>query len=154
MTSLLRPQFNTAMKEALKNKDTVTLATVRLIIAALKDRDIAARGQGRDEGLDDAEISSMLQTMVKQRKESIRMYLEGNRPELAAREEAEIGVIERFMPKQMTEAETAAAIDAAITETGANCVKDMGKVMAIVKTRYAGTIDMGKAGQLVKDKLA
>lgn len=154
MTSILRPQFNTTMKDALKNKDDITLATVRLIIAALKDRDIAARGQGRDDGLDDAEILSMLQTMVKQRKELIRLYAEGNRQDLVDREQAEIDVIERFLPKQMDEAETAAAVDAAVSETGANCIKDMGKVMAIIKERHAGRIDMGKIGQMVKDRLS
>lgn len=154
MSSELRPQFTLAMKEAMKNKDSKTLSTVRLIMAALKDRDIAARGQGQDDGLNDAEILSMLQTMVKQRKESIRMYSEGGRTELAEGEKFEIEVIERFMPKQMSDEEIAVALAAAIEQTNAQSIKDMGKVMGVLKSKHAGVIDMGKASQMIKEKLA
>lgn len=154
MGSTIRCRFNAELKESLKTKDTVTTSTVRLILAALKDRDIAARGQGKDDGLSDSEILSLLQTMVKQRKESIKMYEEGGRPELAARENAEIEVIERFLPKQMTEAEIETALKNAIDETGAEGIKDMGKVMGLVKSKYPGTIDMGKASGMVKTLLS
>ena len=154
MSSELRPKITLAMKEAMKSKDSKTLATVRLIMAALKDRDIAARGQGKDDGLDDTEILGLLQTMVKQRKESIRMYTEGGRPELAEGEQSEIGVIERFMPTQMSDDEISVALVAAIEQTNAQSIKDMGKVMGVLKSKHAGVIDMSKASQMIKDKLA
>lgn len=129
------------------------MATVRLILAALKDRDIAARGNGKDE-IADNEILSMLQSMIKQRKESAKTYADAGRQELAEREEAEIKVIEGFLPKQMSDSEVDAVISQIITETGASDIKDMGKVMGELKTKYAGQIDMARAGGLVKEKLS
>ena len=154
MGSAIRCRFNAELKESMKSKNEVMTSTVRLIMAALKDRDIAARGQGKDDGLSDDEILGLLQTMVKQRKESIKMYEEGGRPELAARENAEIEVIEKFLPAQMTDAEIENALKQAIDETGAQGLKDMGKVMAVIKANYPGTIDMGKASGIVKGLLS
>lgn len=149
----IRAKFSAALKEALKSKDQTAMSTIRLILAALKDRDIAARGQGKADGIDDAEILSMLQSMIKQRRESAKVYCDAGREELAEREEAEIEVIQRFLPAQMSESEVGAAIDKIIADTGASNVKDMGKVMAVLKSEYAGRLDMGKAGGLVKGKL-
>ena len=148
-----REEFNAALKDALKNKDQTVLSTVRLITAALKDRDIAARGQGKADGIDEAEILSMLQSMIKQRQESAKTYCDAGREELAEREEAEIEVIQRFLPAQLNDDEVGAAIDEIIAETGAADIKDMGKVMGALKSKYAGQVDMGKAGGLVKSKL-
>ncbi len=151
---MLRPAINDALKNAMKAKDQRALSTVRLILAALKDRDIAARGNGSSDPIPDAAILEMLQKMVKQRHESIEMYEKGNRPELAQQEREEIGVIESFLPKQMNEAEMGAAVDAAIAATGAAGIKDMGKVMAALKADHAGVMDFAKAGGLVKQKLS
>ncbi len=148
-----RAQFTAALKEALKGKNQIAMSTIRLILAALKDRDIASRGQGKPEGIEDAEILSMLQSMIKQRQESARIYCDAGREELAEREESEIDVIQSFLPKQLSDDEVAAAIDKIIEQTGAGDIKDMGKVMGVLKTEYAGKIDMGKAGGLVKQKL-
>jgi len=148
-----REDFNSALKEALKNKDQVAMSTIRLIMAALKDRDITARGNGNAEGISEGEILSMLQSMIKQRQESSTTYRENGRPELADREEAEIAVIQKFLPKQMDDDEARKAIDEIITEVNAESIKDMGKVMAELKTRYAGQLDMAKAGGMVKAKL-
>ena len=150
----IRAEFNAALKEALKNKDQTAMSTIRLILAALKDRDIAARGQGKSDGIDDTEILSMLQSMIKQRQESAKIYCDAGREELAEREEAEVEVIHRFMPAQMSDDEVAAAIEKIIADTGASNVKDMGKVMGVLKGEYAGQLDMGKAGGLVKSKLS
>ncbi|MEZ5815238.1 MAG: GatB/YqeY domain-containing protein [Alphaproteobacteria bacterium] len=149
----IRAKFSAALKEALKSKDQTAMSTIRLILAALKDRDIAARGQGKADGICDAEILSMLQSMIKQRRESAKVYCDAGREELAEREEGEIEVIQRFLPAQMSESEVGAAIDKIIADTGASNVKDMGKVMAVLKNEYAGRLDMGKAGGLVKEKL-
>lgn len=148
-----RTEFNNALKEAVRSKDQVATSTIRLILAALKDRDIAARGQGKAEGIDEAEIMSMLQSMIKQRKESAQIYAEAGREDLASREEAEIQIIQRFMPKQLDEDELEKAVDGLIKETGAVGIKDMGKVMGALKARYAGQADMGRAGALVKARL-
>ncbi|MCD8497833.1 MAG: GatB/YqeY domain-containing protein [Alphaproteobacteria bacterium] len=148
-----RAEFSAAMKEAMKNKDTVGLATVRLIQAALKDRDISARGQGKTEGIDDNEILSMLGTMIKQRQESLKTYREAGREDLAEREQEEIQVIQRFMPKQLSDEELEATIKVLIKKTGAAGIKDMGKVMNALKSDYAGQADMGKAGSVVKQLL-
>ncbi|MCJ2088328.1 GatB/YqeY domain-containing protein [Methylobacterium sp. E-005] len=150
---MLRARLTTEMKEAMKAGDKERLATVRMIQAALKDRDIEARGNGKDPISED-EILSLLQKMIKQRTESASVYEQGGRPELAANERAEIAIIESFLPKQMDEAETQAAIDAAIAETGAAGPKDMGKVIAALKGAYAGRMDFGKASGLVKAALA
>lgn len=150
---MLREELQNALKDAMKNKDMQTVSAVRLIIAGQKEKDVAARGAGK-EAATDAELMSMMQTMIKQRNESIKIYNEGGRPELAAKEEAEIKVIERFLPKQMTEEETKSAISTVIAKTGAAGMKDMGKVMAELKASYAGQIDMGKASGLIKQLLA
>ena len=150
---MLREAFTERLKTAMRAKDSRTVSTVRLIIAALKDRDIAARGSGNQEGIPESEIQRLLQGMVKQRRESIALYRQGNRPELAQQEEEEIAVIESFLPKQMGDEEIAAAVKAAIAETGAAGIKDMGKVMGILRERHAGVIDMGRAGVIVKQQL-
>lgn len=149
----IREKFTSALKEALKAKDQQTLSTLRLVTAALKDKDIDARGKGRQGGIDDSEILAMLQTMVKQRRESAAIYHQNSRPELAAQEESEIAVIERYLPQQLGEEEVKAVIAGIVQKTGAAGVKDMGKVMAVLKADYAGQIDMAKAGPWVKEKL-
>lgn len=150
---MLRQTLNEALKDAMRAKNNRAVATVRLILAALKDRDIAARGTGNQDGIDDAAILSMLQTMVKQRRESITMYEQGGRAELAQQEKEEIEVIEAFLPKQLDEAETREAITALIAELGATGVKDMGKVMAELRGRFAGQMDFTRASALVREKL-
>jgi uncharacterized protein len=150
---MLREAFTERLKQAMRAKDARTVSAVRLIIAGLKDRDIAARGAGNAEGIPDSEILRLLQGMVKQRRESITMYRQGNRPELAQREDEEIAVIESFLPRQMSEEEVTAAAKAAIAETGAAGVKDMGRVMAVLREHHAGVIDMAKAGAAVKQLL-
>lgn len=149
-----REEFNVALKEAMKSKDPVTTSTLRLILAAVKDRDIEARAKGQDDGITEPEILSLLQAMVKQRQESFKTYQDAGRPELAEREEEEIKVIERFLPQQMNEGEVKQTIDTLIQELEVSDIRDMGKVMAELKNRYAGQIDMGKASGLVKHKLA
>ncbi|CCG09796.1 GatB/YqeY domain-containing protein [Pararhodospirillum photometricum] len=151
---MLRTTLNEAMKEALRQKDQRALSTVRLIIAALKDRDIAARGKGQPDGIDDDEILSMLQAMVKQRRESITLYEQGGRLELAQQEQEEIQVIERFLPAQMGEADTEAAVLAVMSELGAQGLKDMGRVMATLKERFAGSMDFARAGAVAKARLS
>ncbi|WP_408902553.1 GatB/YqeY domain-containing protein [Methylobacterium radiotolerans] len=150
---MLRARFTTEMKEAMKAGDKDRLATIRMIQAALKDRDIEARGNGK-EPISEEEILSLLQKMVKQRTESASVYEQGGRPELAANERAEIAIIESFLPKQMDETEMKAAVEAAILETGAAGPKDMGKVIAALKGTFAGRMDFGKASGLVKAALA
>ncbi len=149
----LRATLNDAMKEAMKAKDAKRLATVRLVLAALKDRDIAARSETSRELLGDDEILTLLAKMIKQREESATAYDAGGRPELAAGEREEIAIIRGFMPKQMDEAEAAAAIKAVIAELGASSIKDMGKVMAALKERYAGQMDFGRASAATKAAL-
>jgi uncharacterized protein len=149
----MRDQFMTALKEAMKAGDKVRLGAIRLIQAAIKDKDIEARGLGKGAASNE-EILALMQKMVKQRQESATIYRTNNRPELAEIEENEIAVIQSFMPKQLGEAETAAAITAAIAETGAAGMKDMGKVIAHLKERFAGQMDFGKASGLVKSALS
>ena len=151
---MLRQRLNDALKEALKARDQRSVSTLRLVLAQLKDRDIAARPSGNTAGIGEAEIVDMLHKMVKQRQESIALYRQGNRPDHVQLEEGEIAVIERFMPKQLDEAETAAAIDSAVGETGAQSIKDMGKVMAKLKERFPGRMDFARAGALVKQRLS
>jgi hypothetical protein len=151
--AMLREAFSERLKAAMRARDSRTVSAVRLILAALQDRDVAARGNGNPAGIGEPEILRMLQGMVKQRRESIALYRQGNRPELAAREEAEIAVIEGFLPQQMSEAEIAAAARAAIAELGAANVKDMGRVMTALRERHGGVIDMAKAGTVVKQLL-
>jgi uncharacterized protein len=147
---MLREALTERMRTALRAKDIRTLSTVRLIMAALKDRDIAARGDGNAEGIAESDIHRMLQGMIKQRRESIELYRKGNRPELAQQEGEEIAVIESFLPRQMDDADIEAAATAAIAESGAAGIKDMGKVMAVLRERHAGVIDLAKAGAVVK----
>jgi uncharacterized protein YqeY len=150
---MLRARLSDALKTAMKAQDQRTVSTVRMILAGLKDRDIAARGKGNAEGISDAEIQQMLQGMVKQRRESMALYQQGNRPELADQEGAEIAVIETFMPKQLSDAELEEAVAAAIAATGAQAAKDMGRVMAVLREKHAGQIDFAKAGAVAKKKL-
>jgi uncharacterized protein YqeY len=150
---MLREAFTERMKNALRAKDTRTLSTVRLIMARLKDQDIAARGDGNRQGIPESEIQRMLQGMIKQRRESIVLYQQGKRPELAQQESEEIAVIESFLPQQMDDAAIEAAAKAAIAEAGAAGVKDMGKVMAALRERHAGVIDLARAGAIVKQLL-
>jgi len=150
----LRTQFNDALKEAMLKKDERTVATVRMIMAKMKDLDIAARPSGNTTGIDDAAIGTMMQGMIKQRRESIALYEKGNRPDLVKQESEEITVIERFLPKQMGEDEIKAAIAGIIASTGAKDIKDMGKVMGELKKNYAGQMDFAQAGALVKSQLA
>ena len=150
---MLREAFTERLKQAMRAKDARTLSAVRMILAALKDRDIAARGTGNPHGIPEPEIQRLLQGMIKQRRESIALYRQGNRPELAEQEEQEIAVIESFLPKQMSDEEIAAAAKEAIAATGAAGVKDMGKVMGVLRERHAGVIDMARAGAVVKQLL-
>ncbi len=151
---MLRTRLNDALKQAMLAKNQRAVSTVRLILAALKDRDIAARSRGVTDGIEEAEILSMLQTMIKQRNESIGLYEQGGRLELAEQEREEIAVIEGFLPRQMSEEEVRAAVQEAVADTGASCIKDMGKVMAELKARHAGRMDFAKAGGVVKQRLS
>ena len=149
----MRENITTAMKRALKQKDQAALGTMRLIMAALKDRDIAARGNGNPDGISDDDILALLQTMIKQRSESAKMYRDGDRPELADAEEAEIAIIKCFLPKQLNDYEMQAAVATAVDQIGATSVKDMGQVMGFLKSSYAGQMDFSAASQLVKAAL-
>jgi uncharacterized protein YqeY len=154
MSLTLREKFNEATKEAMKSKDQDRLSTLRLIQAALKDKDIAARTETNREGIKDDAILSMLQNMIKQRRESVAMYEQAGRAELAAKENGEIKVIEEFLPQQMSDAEVKAAIAAIIQSTGATSIKDMGKVMGELKNKYAGQMDFGSASNKIKEALS
>lgn len=151
---MLRLRLNEALKEAMRAKEQRAVSTVRLILAALKDRDIAARSRGVTDGIDETEILSMLQTMIKQRQESIALYEQGGRCELAEQEREEITVIETFLPRQLSETETEQAVSGIIAELGASSVKDMGRTMAELRARYAGQMDFTRASGIVKQKLA
>lgn len=151
---MLRDKLNDAMKEAMRARDQASLGTIRLILAKLKDVDIAARTETSREGVAEDKILSMMQGMIKQRNESIALYEKGNRADLADKEKAEIAVIERFLPQQMDEAAVAAAVRDAIAAAGATSVKDMGGVMAALKGKYAGQMDFAKASAAVKKTLA
>jgi len=151
---MLRDKLNEALKDAMRARDMEAGGAVRLILAKLKEVDIASRTEANREGVADDKILSMLQGMIKQRNESITLYEKGNRPELAAKEKAEIAVIERFLPKQMDDAAVDAAVKEAIASAGAKTVKDMGGVMAALKTKYAGQMDFAKASAAVKKALA
>lgn len=148
---MIRDQIKSALTEAMKAGDRSRTGTIRLIQSAIKNRDIELRG--KDPGDDDALVIEVLQKMIKQRRESIDMYEKGNRPELAAAEAAEVEVIERFLPAQMSDEDMQEAIDRLITETGATGLKDMGRVMALVKDRHAGELDMSRASAIVKARL-
>ncbi|MDI1285701.1 MAG: GatB/YqeY domain-containing protein [Reyranella sp.] len=150
---MLRDKLNNAMKEAMRAREQAALGTIRLILAKLKDVDIAARTEASREGVADDKILSMMQGMIKQRNESIALYEKGNRADLADKEKAEITVIERFLPQQMDEAEVEAAVREAVAVAGATTVKDMGGVMAALKAKYAGQMDFAKASAAVKKAL-
>ncbi|WP_417249825.1 GatB/YqeY domain-containing protein [Celeribacter sp.] len=150
----MRTRINSALKTAMKEKEASRLATLRLVNAAIKDREIAGRSNGVETEISDAEVLAILGKMVKQRQESAKAFEEGGRLELAEKERAEINVIEEFLPRQLSADETSAAIDAAIAATGASSIRDMGKVMGALKEKYTGQLDFGKVGGMVKDKLA
>jgi len=151
---MLRQRLNDALKAAMLAKDARKVSTVRLILAALKDRDIAARSRNVMDGIGDDEILQMLQGMMKQRRESISMYEQGGRLELAQQEAEEIAIIETFLPRQFDEAEMTDAIRDVIAETGAAGLKDMGRVMAVLRERFPGQMDFGKASPIVKQQLS
>ena len=150
----LRARLGEALKNAMREKDVERLSTLRLINAAIKDRDIALRGESREEGASEAEVLQLLGKMVKQRQDSVRAYEEGGRLELAEKERAEIEVIEDFLPRQLSSAEVEAAIDKAVAAVGASSVRDMGRVMGELKGRYAGQMDFGAIGPKVKARLS
>ena len=150
----LRSRINTAMKQAMKDKSAERLSTIRLINAAIKDRDIAARTEGKENGVGDDEVLAILAKMTKQRQESAKTYEEAGRLDLSERELAEIKVIDEFLPRQLTDSEIQSAVSEAIKEVGANSIRDMGKVMASLKSKYAGQMDFGAVGALVKNNLS
>ena len=150
----LRERFSEQLKEAMKARDQKRVSTLRLVLAALKERDIANRSEESRQGISDDEILSLLPKMIKQREESASMYESGGRPELAAGEREEIAIIREFQPKQMSDEETRIAARAVSAELGASAMKDMGRVMAALKERYAGQMDFAKAGAAVKDALS
>lgn len=150
---MLRDDLQNSLKEAMKAKDMKTVSAVRLIIAGQKEKDVEARGKGLEKA-SDADLLAMMQTMIKQRNESIRIYTEGNRPDLAEKEQSEIDVISRFLPKQLSADEVENIVKALIAQTGANGIKDMGKIMGALKGKYAGQMDFGAASAIIKKLLA
>lgn len=151
---MLRNSLNEALKTALKSQEKCEISTLRLILAALKDRDIAARSDGDGEGIGEDEILEMLNKMVRQRRDSAEVYRSNGRPELADKEEREIEVVRRFLPRPLNDDEMQGAIGDVIGELEAQTIKDMGKVMGTLKQRFAGRMDFGKASALVKEQLA
>jgi hypothetical protein len=149
----LRDRLQAALKDAMRAKEVERLSTLRLINAAIKDREIAQRGEGGEGEVSETEITAILSKMVKQRQESARVYEEGGRLELAEKELNEISVIEEYLPRQLPDDEVDAAITAAIAEAGASSIRDMGKVMAVLKGKFTGQMDFGAVGPRVKDKL-
>ena len=150
---MLRDDINNAVKEAMKAKDERKVSTLRLMNSTIKNADIEARGQGK-EPLNEADLMALFQKMIKQRQESVELYDKGGRAELAAQEREEIAIISAYLPKQMSEDDVKAAIAAIIAETGAAGMKDMGKVIAVLRAKYAGQMDFGKASGLVKAALS
>ncbi|MEM1273258.1 MAG: GatB/YqeY domain-containing protein [Pseudomonadota bacterium] len=150
----LRERISAALKVAMRQKDATRLSTLRLISAAIKDQDINARGNGNADGVDEAGVLAILGKMVKQRQESARAYEEGGRLELAEKERAEVAVIEDFLPRQLDDTEIEAAISAAMRDTDAGSIRDMGRVMGVLKAKYTGQMDFGAVGPLVKARLA
>jgi uncharacterized protein len=150
---MLRTKLSQMLKDAMRAKDQPVVSTLRLISAAIKDRDIAVRTDGITDGVADDDVIVLLQKMIKQRHESIRMYEEGGRLELAQREQDEIAIIEGFLPKQLDETEIAGAVDGMIAELGASGMKDMGPLMTALRERYAGVMDFGKASAAAKSRL-
>ena len=151
---MLHERLSQALKEAMRNKDQCRVSTIRLILAAIKDREIAKRGDGGDSGLDEEEILQLLSKMVRQRQDSKLQYEQAGRIDLAEREQQEIDVISEFLPRQMDDAEIEAAVSAVIGELGATGLKDMGRVMGTLKARHPGEMDFAKAGKLVKAALS
>lgn len=150
----LRTRISTSLKQAMKDKAAERLSTLRLVNAAIKDKDIAARAEGNDDGVGEGEVLAILGKMAKQRVESARAYEEGGRLDLAERELSEIKVIEEFLPRQLNADEAKAAVDAAVVEVGASSIRDMGKVMGILKAKYTGQMDFGRVGPMLKDLLS
>ena len=150
----LRTRISDALKQAMKDKAADRLSTLRLISAAIKDKDIAARATGNDDGVPEAEVLAILGKMAKQRMESARAYEEGGRLDLAEREREEITVIEEFLPRQLSDEETTAAVDKAIAEVGATSIRDMGKVIGLLKGKYTGQMDFGVVGPMVKERVS
>jgi uncharacterized protein YqeY len=150
---MLRDDINKDLAAALKARNERAVSTLRMINAALKNADVEARGQGRPP-LGEAEVLALLQKMIKQRQESVELYKKGGRADLVKQEEEEIAIISAYLPKQMSEAEVAAAIDAAVREVGATAMKDMGRVVGVLRVKYAGRMDMAKASALVKARLS
>ena len=150
----LRTRITTDLKQAMKDKAVERLSTLRLVNAAIKDKDIDARAEGNDDGVGEDAVLAILGKMAKQRLESARAYEEGGRLDLAERERTEILVIEEFLPRQLDADETTAAVDAAVAEVGASSIRDMGKVMAVLKGKYTGQMDFGRVGPMLKDRLS
>ena len=150
----LRDRLSTSLKDAMRAKDATRLLTLRLINAAIKDRDIDARAEGNEAGVSDDALLAILSKMVKQRQESARAYEEGGRLELAEEELSEITIVEEFLPRQLSAEETAKAIADAVSESGASSIRDMGKVMGVLKAKYTGQLDFGKVGSVVKAQLS
>jgi len=150
---VIRERLNRDLKEAMKAKEPVRLSTLRLINAAIKDRDIAARSDDNTEGVSEADIRTILSRMIRQRQDSAEAYDEAGRIELAEQERAEIEVIREFLPKPLSDRDMEKAIEAAIAETGASSVRDMGRIMGVLKSKYQGRMDFGKAGAQVKQAL-
>jgi hypothetical protein len=150
---VLRDDINSALKEAMKAKNERAVSTLRMVNSTLKNADIEARGTGKP-ALGDAEVLGLLQKMIKQRQESVELYQKGGRDDLVKQEQEEIAIISAYLPKQMSEDEMKAAIEAAVAETGATAMKDMGKVIGVLRAKYAGQMDFGKASGLVKARLA
>ncbi len=153
MENTLRDRVNAALKQAMRDRDAPRLATLRLINAAIKDQEIAARPTGGETQLGDDDVLAILGKMTKQRQESMRAYEEGGRIDLAEREEQEVAVIAEFLPRQLSEDEVDAAIEAAIAETGATSIRDMGKIMGVLKAKYTGQMDFGAVGPRIKDRM-
>ena len=149
----IRENVSIELKELMKRKDVNVVNTLRLIIAAIKDKDIVAKGNGNSLGISDKEVISLLQTMIKQRNASIEMYIKGNRADLAKKEEDEIEIIVSFLPEQLSEIEIDGIIDKTIETSGANSIKDMGKVINLIKNNYNGRMDFGIVSKIIKEKL-
>ena len=150
---MLRDDLQNSLKEAMKNRDTQTVSAVRLIIAGQKEKDVEARGKGLEKA-SDADLLAMMQSMIKQRNESIKIYTQSNRSDLATKEQSEIDVIQRFLPKQMSSEEVENLVKSLIAQTGASGMKDMGKIMGVLKSQYAGQLDFGAASAVIKKMLS
>ena len=151
---MVRDQISQALKDAMHAGNKESVSTLRLVLAAIKDKDIATRTQGPGAGIDDDQIRQLLQSMIKQRKDSITLYEQGGRPELAQKEQTEITIISNFLPEQMSDEETRAAVDKIVRDLGASSIKDMGKVMGELRSAYAGRMDFGRASEFIKQALS